>query len=203
MASRAILKRRRFTDFYYANTCARSILSSHLHAVGVENTLQTSPLNAPSNFNFKHYERISLPLPREASFSLSALAHYRQSCYEMTKFVPSDIRLAPNAVTSVRCLSLQSTCSFSTAAAKQPELGNDEVVAKKRKEASPEECDQAVEGLSTVKAKAKAKRLQEPQSVVQTFMKRLWALIVGIGPAIRAVASMSRLGSFVYVTSLA
>ncbi|KAK6130595.1 hypothetical protein DH2020_035687 [Rehmannia glutinosa] len=85
----------------------------------------------------------------------------------------------------------------STATAKQPDLGSDdednkEVAAKKRKEASPEECDQAVVGLSTAKAKAKAKRLQESQSFGTPILKKLWATFLGIGPALRAVASMSR-----------
>lgn len=209
MASKAILKRRRLID-HFVNICARSIISSQWHVISVENLnsslLQTSYLNAPTNFkHIKDYERISLP--KEESFNLSALGQHRQRCYEITRSVPSDCRLVLNTLIHSRCLS-QSLHSFSTAAAKQPELGNDdekseEMVAKKRKEASPEECDQAVEGLSTAKAKAKAKRLQEPQKVVQKFLKRLWAVILGIGPAFRAVASMSRLGSFFCLASLA
>ncbi|KAL2539732.1 LETM1-like protein [Abeliophyllum distichum] len=86
---------------------------------------------------------------------------------------------------------------FSTAAAGQPELGsgadkNEEPAMKQKKEASPEECDQAVEGLSTAKAKAKAKQLQEFQKGAKPILKRMWAMLLGIGPALRAVASMSR-----------
>ncbi|KAK7247284.1 hypothetical protein RIF29_42165 [Crotalaria pallida] len=79
-------------------------------------------------------------------------------------------------------------------AAKQPdpEDNNDEAVAMKRKEASPEECDQAVEGLSSAKAKAKAKRSQEPAKGVQYVLQRVWATVLGIGPALRAIAAMSR-----------
>ncbi|CAA2998749.1 LETM1 and EF-hand domain-containing 1, mitochondrial-like [Olea europaea subsp. europaea] len=86
----------------------------------------------------------------------------------------------------------------STAAAGQPELGgsgddkNEEPAMKQKKEASPEECDQAVEGLSTVKAKAKAKQLQDSQKGAKPVLKRMWAMLLGIGPALRAVASMSR-----------
>ncbi|XP_047317004.1 mitochondrial proton/calcium exchanger protein-like [Impatiens glandulifera] len=70
---------------------------------------------------------------------------------------------------------------------------NEEAVAMKRKEASPEECDQAVEGLSTVKAKAKAKRLQESKKAADSAMlHRVWAKVLGIGPALRVVASMNR-----------
>ncbi|CAK9134614.1 unnamed protein product [Ilex paraguariensis] len=86
---------------------------------------------------------------------------------------------------------------YSTNTAGQPELrshkdGNEEPVIKQKKEASPEECDQAVEGLSTVKARAKAKQLQESQKGAKPIMKRVWAMLLGIGPAFRAVASMSR-----------
>ncbi|KAK9997808.1 hypothetical protein SO802_017411 [Lithocarpus litseifolius] len=96
----------------------------------------------------------------------------------------------------VRWISQSIYCA-STAAAGQPETagGNDEneqKVAKKAKEASPEECDQAVEGLSNVKAKAKAKQMQEPQKSVESIMKKVWAKLLGIGPALRAVASVSR-----------
>lgn len=85
----------------------------------------------------------------------------------------------------------------STATAKQPDLGSDdeedeEMVSKKRKEALPEECDEAVVGLSTAKAKAKAKRLHESQKVAKSVLQRVWATLLGIGPALRAVASMSR-----------
>ncbi|CAL5068669.1 unnamed protein product [Urochloa decumbens] len=62
-----------------------------------------------------------------------------------------------------------------------------------KKEASPEECDQAVEGLSTAKAKAKAKaKLEEVQKTDQSIIQKLWAKLLGIGPALRLIASMSR-----------
>lgn len=83
----------------------------------------------------------------------------------------------------------------STATAKQLEIGSEEhdedQKKKENKEASPEECDQAVEGLSTAKAKAKAKQMQESQKNYQ-FIHKFWAKLLGIGPALRAVASMSR-----------
>ncbi|KAF8110758.1 hypothetical protein N665_0079s0072 [Sinapis alba] len=81
-----------------------------------------------------------------------------------------------------------------TAAANKPEEEDkkDGEVGVSRKEASPEECDQAVESLSSVKAKAKAKRLQESKKVARSIVQRIWAFVLGIGPALRAVASMSR-----------
>ncbi|GMH07610.1 hypothetical protein Nepgr_009450 [Nepenthes gracilis] len=85
----------------------------------------------------------------------------------------------------------------SSVAAGQPELPsdndrNEQKVSSQGKEASPEECDQAVEGLSTVKAKARAKQLQESQKSDKPILQRVWAMLLGIGPALKAVASMSR-----------
>ncbi|KAJ0256146.1 Leucine zipper-EF-hand-containing transmembrane protein 1 [Hirschfeldia incana] len=61
------------------------------------------------------------------------------------------------------------------------------------KEASPEECDEAVEGLSLAKAKAKAKKLEEESHKSDvSIMQRVRAFLLGIGPALRAIASMSR-----------
>ncbi|CAN4114933.1 unnamed protein product [Withania somnifera] len=72
---------------------------------------------------------------------------------------------------------------YSTAAAGQPDF---------EKEASPEECDEAVEDLTMAKAKAKAKQLQDSQNSITRILKKFWSVLLGIGPALRAVASMSR-----------
>ncbi|KAL2343177.1 hypothetical protein Fmac_004462 [Flemingia macrophylla] len=103
-------------------------------------------------------------------------------------FVPRDGFPRLDAPIGVRWL------SQSAAAAKQHDSEeNDDAVVKQRKEASPEECDQAVEGLTTAKAKAMAKRAQESQKEVQSILRKVWTAFLGIGPALRAVASMSRL----------
>ncbi|XP_042004187.1 mitochondrial proton/calcium exchanger protein-like [Salvia splendens] len=86
---------------------------------------------------------------------------------------------------------------LSTAPAGKPELeGGDNIKesVKAKKEPSPEECDQAVEGLSSVKAKAKAKekQLQDSSKGVKFILKKVQAILLGIGPALRAIASMSR-----------
>lgn len=86
---------------------------------------------------------------------------------------------------------------YSTATAGQPDFNgsndrNEERVSTQSKETSPEECDQAVEGLSSVKAKAKAKQMQEPQKTEKSMLQRVWAKLLGIGPALKVVASMSR-----------
>lgn len=97
---------------------------------------------------------------------------------------------------SVRGLS-QGIHTASTATAGQPEMHgekepNEDLTQKQIKEASPEECDQAVEGLSTVKAKAKAKQMQDSSKTAQSLIYKFWAKLLGIGPALKAVASMSR-----------
>jgi len=93
---------------------------------------------------------------------------------------------------------LQSFHTSSTATAGQPKLDIDDEHSEdqkqntKKKEASPEECDQAVEGLSTAKAKAKAKQVPESLKASQSVIQKFWARLLGIGPALRAIASMSR-----------
>lgn len=89
---------------------------------------------------------------------------------------------------------VQPTRHLSTATGSQPKYDDEEdeeMAARKRKEASPEECDQAVVGLSTAKAKVKAK-LQASQTGAKTVLHRVWKTLLGIGPVLRAVASMSR-----------
>uniref|UniRef100_A0A7N0TC01 Mitochondrial proton/calcium exchanger protein n=1 Tax=Kalanchoe fedtschenkoi TaxID=63787 RepID=A0A7N0TC01_KALFE len=84
---------------------------------------------------------------------------------------------------------------FSTATAGQPEFGSGDDKKKDEKpvkEPSPEECDEAVEGLSSVKAKAKAKQLQDSQTGIKKLATKVWSILLGIGPALKAVASMSR-----------
>lgn len=178
MASRAILRKRTFIDQYVnASSSTTSILRRVIHT----HNYSTSPSSTTTHVN--GYNRIS------QSLKVYGLGQYigRRGLREETT---SEF----NALMCVRWMS-----QSAAAAAKQPEpehepgSEDDEMVGKKRKEASPEECDQAVEGLTTVKAKAKAKRSQESQKGVQFFLQRVWAVFLGIGPALRAVASMNRL----------
>lgn len=129
---------------------------------------------------------------KQELLTFSALGLFRQSIFYSRGTGKSGIIL-PTSVGFVP----QYVRLASTATAGQPDLGgddedNDQSVAKKRKEASPEECDQAVEGLSSVKAKAKAKQSSDSQKPAQSILQRTWAILLGIGPALRAVASMSR-----------
>ncbi|URD76642.1 LETM1-like protein [Musa troglodytarum] len=92
---------------------------------------------------------------------------------------------------------LQSVRAASTATASQPVMPSEEEpdkdqTQKQFKEASPEECDQAVEGLSTTITKEKAKQMQDSSKTAQLFIHKFWAKRLGVGPALRAVASLSR-----------
>ncbi|CAH1440619.1 unnamed protein product [Lactuca virosa] len=53
---------------------------------------------------------------------------------------------------------------------------------------SKERSYSPVEGLSSAKAKAKIKKVKEAKSIFH----RTWGVVLGIRPALRAVASMSR-----------
>ncbi|XP_039133456.1 mitochondrial proton/calcium exchanger protein-like [Dioscorea cayenensis subsp. rotundata] len=112
--------------------------------------------------------------------SISGLEYGRREL-----LLPLGVRFLPQSIRMV-----------STATAGQRDLGKDDQSEdqdqKVKKEASPEECDQAVEGLSTAKAKAKAKLSLESQKDTKSIMQKFWAKLLGIGPALRAVASMSR-----------
>ncbi|KAG6388157.1 hypothetical protein SASPL_153356 [Salvia splendens] len=86
---------------------------------------------------------------------------------------------------------------LSTAPAGKTELDSGDNIkesVKPKKEPSPEECDQAVEGLSSVKAKAKAKekQLHDSSKGEKFILKKMRAILLGIGPALRAIAAMSR-----------
>lgn len=91
--------------------------------------------------------------------------------------------------------SVQQSLWSSVATANKPDDDKKgEKITSQSKEASPEECDEAVEGLSLAKAKAKAKKLEESQKSDVSIMQRVRAFLLGIGPALRAIASMSRSG---------
>uniref|UniRef100_A0A0R0IKX1 Letm1 RBD domain-containing protein n=1 Tax=Glycine max TaxID=3847 RepID=A0A0R0IKX1_SOYBN len=177
MASRAILRRRRSLIHQYLNNCFASSSPSPSNRSLEFAIATTSPL-----FPCKHG---TTPY-RDGLFHRFGLG---QLVPRFGSAVPLDGFSGLNAPIGVRWLS-----QSAAAAAKRHEPDeNDETVAKKRKEASPEECDQAVEGLTTAKAKAMAKRAQEEsQKDVQSVLRRVWTAFLGIGPALRAVASMSR-----------
>ncbi|KAI5075324.1 hypothetical protein GOP47_0009400 [Adiantum capillus-veneris] len=84
--------------------------------------------------------------------------------------------------------------SASTAASAQydenDEHGQEENSKLKKRDTSPEECDQAVIGLSS--AKAKAKKVLEMQKKGVGVLKKVWSFRLQIGPFVKGVTSMSR-----------
>ena len=199
MASRAILRRKRYL-FNSLNQPACTIRgfsnfehekparSSDVHVVG--------QLHTAADCRKENYIT-SLPENVKSAFRLARL--FRHNSYSISTL--------ENGIGRAECVSslgFRRSSHFirysSTAAPGQPDFGsgtprNEQQVSGQKKEASPEECDQAVEGLSTVKAKAKAKQIQESQKSEKSLMMRVWAKLLGIGPALRAVASMSRFGT--------
>ncbi|XP_075096946.1 uncharacterized protein LOC107791289 [Nicotiana tabacum] len=197
MASRAILRRRRLLS-NYLNVSARSIKtlqagngqSAHyLDSRGFSSTVNSICQGSDQRKDSDDVSAINDGISR-----FSGLGFLQPKCFNATVFGYVNRRVDIISSAGVR-LSPYSVRCASTATAKQPNLESDdeeELIAKKKSEASPEECDQAVVGLSTAKAKAKAKRLQESQKVAKSIIQRVWATLLGIGPALRVVASMSR-----------
>ncbi|KAE9602906.1 putative EF-hand domain pair, letm1 ribosome-binding domain-containing protein [Lupinus albus] len=181
MASTSILRRRSQIDRYV--NASSSIMRRSIAAKN------SSPSSSTTTSRF-YNNGFDVLLSRSKSVSVDGfgLGQYIGKFYGV-RFGHRESKVEFNSLLGARFIS-----QSAAAAAKKPELepDNDDTVAKKRKEASPEECDQAVEGLSSVKAKAKAKRLQESGKDVQSVLQRVWATFLGIGPALRAIASMNR-----------
>lgn len=75
----------------------------------------------------------------------------------------------------------------------------------KGKDPSPEDCDEAVEDLSSVKAKHKQSQEAPKESTKKPsdgWMLKIRNVIFGIGPALRAIAAMSRYISFIFSLSI-
>ncbi|KAH9782694.1 Leucine zipper-EF-hand-containing transmembrane protein 1 [Citrus sinensis] len=198
MASRAIWRRKRLiSDHLGAFARVRQSFQCLGHTGGNFDSCaySTSPNQSTIDFN-QTKETDAISVTRRELLGFSGLRHIG---YNYNGITVLGLRNGRFTFTSPVGLRLMSSLvrNASTATAKQPEIGsddeeNEELARKKRKEASPEECDQAVVGLSSAKAKAKAKKLQESQKVAKSILQRTWAMLLGIGPAFRAVASMSR-----------
>ncbi|KAI4353172.1 hypothetical protein L6164_002143 [Bauhinia variegata] len=200
MASRVILRRKR---------CLFNALNQPIRFV---NKFSSSGHGQPSESNDLQglswiSRHLSEPTGCRLERQLISISKYHQSAYITPSFLlykSSRVPTFGHRIEKIDFVSLSrrgwvSRCSHhvSTAATDQPEVGNsnggnDQSTIKQKKEASPEECDEAVQGLSTVKARAKAKQLQESDKSAQSIIKKLWAKFLGFGPALRAIASMSR-----------
>ncbi|KAG8641546.1 hypothetical protein MANES_12G000200v8 [Manihot esculenta] len=204
MASRAILRRKRsLFSFLNQPACLVRSFSSFEHGQPPQSSVLEGSswiTSHPSENNDSRYKG-----NRKADFdSSSGIRWFSRSVrFSSTvtagqpKFGSGNSRKADVDSSSGIRWCLQSVHFSSTAADGQPKFGsgndrNEQQAAKQVKEASPEECDEAVEDLSEVKAKAKAKQVQELQKSYKSVMQRMWAMLLGIGPALKAVASMGR-----------
>ncbi|KAG2325479.1 hypothetical protein Bca4012_040006 [Brassica carinata] len=188
MASRAILRRKSIVSDYlsvYARSAQSSFQSfgnsadSHGHHHSLTNH---PPLGA---------DRVSKDKSFTGGYGLFSPSRFHGSSSHFSGIGSGSSEMGAS-MGMMRYMSLVSIRNATTVAAKKPEEEEEKKDGVNRKEASPEECDQAVESLSSVKAKAKAKRLQESKKVARSIVQRAWVFILGIGPALRAVASMSR-----------
>lgn len=202
MASRAIIRRRKyFLDHVSTPSISSSAFSTFQHGrFGLEPRTEQRFLEHGSGDSKCEKEQHSMNLIKKDLLGLGKGFQQRPAYM----FALSHVGIGKNEFGLPLSLGarylLLSVRTASTATAGQPKMDTDDEQSeeqkqiKKKKEASPEECDQAVEGLSTAKAKAKAKpkQVQESQKVAQSVMQKFWARILGVGPALRAVASMSR-----------
>ncbi|MBA0713883.1 hypothetical protein Golax_012886, partial [Gossypium laxum] len=164
MASRAILRRRKFI-FDYLNV--RTFYLTH--NLGSRNY----------RFNMFHqsecFDAKKLDVNFGAKLDFSGLGYFSYGAQGISVFGPRNARFQLNIPLSVTLMSY-SVRLASTATVKQSEPGinderNGELSTKKRNEESAEECHQAVEGLSTAKAKAKTKRLQDSKKGAKSVCK--------------------------------
>lgn len=201
MASRAIIRRKRVISDYL-NASARSIQSlqslGHVQSAKSLDVQSSNPVPFHSSGHLINAKDVdAVRIAREDLPIFPGIGIFSHRCNRILKSGIGNGRFEFTLPMSIR-LGCQSIRTASTAMAGQPDLGSDDedkegLVAKKRKEASPEDCDEAVEGLSTAKAKATAKQLQESKKGAKFVLQKVWATLLGIGPALRAVASMSRL----------
>lgn len=197
MASRAILRRKRHL-LSSVNPLSRSIQGSskfwndHLSQHDSSSSISASNYKSACANRYAHGQEL---------LDSSTVGVLRQNFCSISTSMCETRRTDSASPLGIAWVS-QCRRTASTVAADQPKLqnekdGDEETAGKQVKEASPEECDQAVEGLSSVKAKAKAKQI-EPQKSSISILKRVWNMILGIGPALRAVASMSRFSFFTF-----
>lgn len=193
MASRAILRRRSYISDYL-KASSRAVNSFEYLGQATKNlgSWDDTSVQQPS----RSYYQMRESSVKEELLSSIGMRSFRHKPLGITAAGLGNMRSDFTTPLGIRLMTI-SVRNSSTATVKKPELGtddenNDELAKKKKKQASAEECDQAVEGLSTAKAKAKAKQLEESKRIAKSILKRVWSTFLGIGPALRAVASMSR-----------
>ncbi|KAK7295223.1 hypothetical protein RJT34_18128 [Clitoria ternatea] len=198
MASRAILQKRKSLFFNPLSSQPTRFFLGFSNQPSESNELEglSNYPFIPSETTGCRQERNLFTVNKDDIAACTVLRHISHSSFRVSSFRFRTDRIESVSISRLGWIS-QCTRYISTAAADQSGLGSsnresEESSTKQKKEASPEECDEAVEGLSSVKAKLKAKQLQEPQKGAESIIKKLWAKILGIGPAFRAIMSMSR-----------
>ncbi|RDX63740.1 Mitochondrial proton/calcium exchanger protein, partial [Mucuna pruriens] len=200
MASRVILQKRR--SLFFNPLCSQPTrIIFGFSSVGHAQSLESSDLEGLSRFPLcpsattEHVEERNLFTANKDDLAVYAASRFiSRSSFRVSSF---GFRSGTIELVYLSRLGWISQCTRYISTADQSGLGNsnrgsEHSATTQKKEASPEECDEAVEGLSTIKAKAKAKQLQETQKRDDSIIKKLWAKILGIGPAFRAIMSMSR-----------
>ncbi|KAH1234933.1 hypothetical protein GLYMA_09G247500v4 [Glycine max] len=202
MASRVILQKRRSLFFNPLCSLPTRIIFG-FSSVGHAQPLESSELEGVSQFPFcpsatteNVQEKKIFTVNKDDLAAYAASRFISHSSFRVSSFgfISDKIELV-----YLSRLGWLSRCSrnISTASADQSGLtssykGSEQSATIQKKEASPEECDEAVEGLSNIKAKAKAKQMQEPKKSADSILRKLWTRILGIGPAFRTIMSMSR-----------
>ncbi|KAI3880327.1 hypothetical protein MKX03_011060 [Papaver bracteatum] len=195
MASRALFRRKRLlVDYLHRPTYSVEGISSFGYGKSSQflNSRDFSwcPDNPSKQFDHKDKDsRPGLLVDKNELLTLSTTHFFKYGSF-------GDRKVCTLPSSGIRWMS-QSLHTASTAKVDQPEPGKGDSASEKQetkqiKEASPEECDQAVEGLTAVKTKAKLKQLQASKKNAVSIMQKVWAKLLGIGPALRAIASMSR-----------
>lgn len=188
MASRAILRRKR--DLFHSLRGPTCLLRGSSRVYDSWD-VSFATIQSNGDSESRNYRSIS-SLAKEEVLISSARGFLRHTASTVQTLHPGITGTGFRFPLRGRSLA-ESIVHFSTAGTSKLESsGDDEKAVKPKKEASPEECDEAVEGLSTAKAKAKAKQLQESKKDTRSILEKVWAFFLGIGPALRAVASMSR-----------
>ena len=206
MASRVILQKRRSLFFNPLCSLPTRIIFG-FSSVGHAQPLESSELEGVSQFPFcpsatteNVQEKKIFTVNKDDLAAYAASRFISHSSFRVSSFgfISDKIELV-----YLSRLGWLSRCSrnISTASADQSGLtssykGSEQSATIQKKEASPEECDEAVEGLSNIKAKAKAKQMQEPKKSADSILRKLWTRILGIGPAFRTIMSMSRFKIF-------
>ncbi|KAG4992588.1 hypothetical protein JHK87_026045 [Glycine soja] len=202
MASRVILQKRRSLFFNPLCSLPTRIIFG-FSSVGHAQPLESSELEGVSQFPFcpsatteNVQEKKIFTVNKDDLAAYAASRFISHSSFRVSSFgfISDKIELV-----YLSRLGWLSRCSrnISTASADQSGLtssykGSEQSATIQKKEASPEECDEAVEGLSNIKAKAKAKQMQEPKKSADSILRKLWTRILRIGPAFRTIMSMSR-----------